>query len=199
MSSTPFIGAISYLLIGHGLTITYLALPYVPFRRHVIERLAHSTSKMLYRLRFVYIVLHIFIAMLFIDNLKRMNYLKFQVNKAYEDTRTDNSTLSDFSKRLHKAQRDFYILAFTLFCAFITYLLHLLVLKMEHYRTECVVTKELCTALENRNRVLTENVNHLEIELGKKEIKKEKPKEEILPEYDDSNGLTQRKNLTKDE
>ncbi|ORX46609.1 hypothetical protein BCR36DRAFT_413916 [Piromyces finnis] len=193
-SSTPFIGPISYLLIGHCVTITFLSLPSFPLRRQIVEKIARGQNKILNRIRFVYIILHVFILLLFVDNLKRMSYLKEQVGKAYTDNRTDNATLSDFSKRLHKSQRDFYILIFTLFCAIITYLLHLLVLKMENYRIKYLELKEMYNVMEKKCLALSDEVGDLKTNRIGSQMTTE-----TLPEYSevDKNNLTKRNNTSK--
>ncbi|ORX84317.1 hypothetical protein BCR32DRAFT_325975, partial [Anaeromyces robustus] len=124
-----------------------------------------------------------------------MARFKEQLNNAYKDTRTDNSTLTDLSKKLHKTQRDFYILIFTLFCAIITYLLHLLVLKMENYRMKYISLKEMYTNLEKKCLELSDKVNVLETNGNKIN----QPTEDVLPEYsvEDKNNLTKRNNTTK--
>ncbi|KAG4101932.1 hypothetical protein H8356DRAFT_1652988 [Neocallimastix lanati (nom. inval.)] len=193
-SSTPFIGPISYLLVGHCVTITFLSLPSFPLRRLIVEKISRGQNKILNHIRFCYIMLHVFILLLFIDDIRRMNYLKEQVGRAYKNERADSTTLQDFSKRLHKAQRDFYILIFTLFCAVITYLLHLLVLKMENYRVKYLELKEMYNMMEKKSLELADQLSDLKS--GKVN---NKPTEEPLPEYsvEDKNNLTKRNNTTK--
>jgi hypothetical protein len=194
MSSTPFIGPISYLLVGHCVTITFLSLPSFPLRRQIVEKISRGQNKVLNRVRFVYIILHVFILLLFIDDLRRMRDLSNQIGRNYDKNRVDNATISDLSKRLHKAQRDFYILIFTLFCAVITYLLHLLVLKMENYRLKYLELKEMYNVMEKKCLALSDEVGDLKTNRIGSQMTVE-----TLPEYSevDKNNVTKRNNTGK--
>lgn len=138
-----------------------MALPWrVPFRRTLIEKVTTSSSKILNKIRFTYIIAHVFVALLFADNIRQLKYLNEQVDRVYAYP-TSQEIIADTTKRLHKTQRDFYILIFTLFCAVVDYFLHLVVLRSGRYRKERNALRESVARLEKENKTMNAYINKI--------------------------------------
>lgn len=151
---TPYILIISYILVVKCILILYLAVPWrVPFRRTIVEKFATSNNTILNKIRFCYGVLEVFIALLFADNLKQLKYQNEQVDRVYKFP-TSQEVIAETTKKLHKIQRDFYILIFTLFCGLVLYFLHLVVLRSGRYRKERNALRETVTRLEKENKTM---------------------------------------------
>jgi len=158
---TPFIAIISYILVFQCLLILYLAVPWrVPFRRTLIEKLTSSNNGLLNKIRFCYGILQVFIALLFADNIRNLKYLNEQVDRVYKFP-TSQEIIAETTKRLHKTQRDFYILAFTLYCGIVVYLLHLVVLRSGRYRKERNVLRETVARLERENKTMNNYITKI--------------------------------------
>lgn len=151
---TPFIAVISYILVFQCLLILYMAVPWrVPFRRTIIEKFTTSNYGLLNKIRFCYGILQVFIALLFADNIRQLKYLNEQVDRVYKFP-TSQEVIAETTKRLHKTQRDFYILAFTIYCGIVVYLLHLVVLRSGRYRKERNALRETVARLEKENKTM---------------------------------------------
>jgi hypothetical protein len=151
---TPFILAITYILLIQCILIIYLAVPWrVPFRRTIVEKFTTSNNSLLNKFRFCYGVLQVFIALLFADNLRQMKLQSEHVDRVYKFP-TSQEVIAETTKRLHKLQRDFYILIFTLFTGVVLYLLHLVVLRCGRYRKERNVLRESVARLERENKTM---------------------------------------------
>ena len=158
---TPFIAIISYILVCQCLLIIYLAVPWrIPYRRTIIEKLTSSENKILNKIRFCYGVLQVFIALLFASNIRDLKYCNEQVERVYKFP-TSQDIIAETTKRLHKTQRDFYILAFTLFCGLVVYLLHLVVLRSGRYRKERNALRETVTRLERENKTMNNYITKI--------------------------------------
>ncbi|KAG4090531.1 hypothetical protein H8356DRAFT_1713101 [Neocallimastix lanati (nom. inval.)] len=152
---TPFIAIISYILVFQCILILYMAVPWrVPFRRTIIEKFTTSNFGLLNKIRFAYGVLQVFIALLFCDNIRNLKNCNEQVDRAYKSS-TSQDVIAEATKRLHKTQRDFYILAFTLYCGIVVYLLHLVVLRSGRYRKERNGLRETVARLEKENKTMS--------------------------------------------
>jgi len=179
---TPFIAVISYILIFQCLLILYMAVPWrVPFRRTIIEKFTSSKSNLLNKIRFGYGILQVFIALLFADNIRQLKYLNEQVDRVYKFP-TSQEIIADTTKRLHKTQRDFYILSFTLYCGLVVYLLHLVVLRSGRYRKERNALRETVARLEKENKTMANYINKVTGEAyvppkEEQEVANEKPKQ----------------------
>jgi hypothetical protein len=132
-----------------------MAVPWrVPFRRTIIEKVTTSNSGILNKVRFCYGIFQVFIVFLFADNIKQLKYLNEQVDRVYKSP-TSQEIIADTTKRLHKTQRDFYILAFTIYCGVVVYLLHLVVLRSGRYRKERNALRETVARLEKENKTMS--------------------------------------------
>ena len=185
---TPFILAITYILGVQCILILYLAVPWrVPFRRTIVEKFTTSNNGLLNKIRFSYGILQVFIALLFADNIRQLRFLGEQVDRIYQFP-TSQEVIAETTKRLHKTQRDFYILIFTLFTGIVLYLLHLVVLRSGRYRKERNALRETVSRLERENKTMNNYITKVTGEAyvppPEEEPKDEKPKSKIFKKKD---------------
>ncbi|ORX47313.1 hypothetical protein BCR36DRAFT_584827 [Piromyces finnis] len=185
---TPFILVISYILCIQCLLILYLAVPWrVPFRRTIVEKFTSSKNDLLNKIRFCYGVIQVFIALLLADNIRHLKYLNEQVDRVYKFP-TSQEVITQTTKSLHKTQRDFYILIFTLYSGIVLYLLHLVVLRSGRYRKERNGLRETVARLEKENKTMNNYINKVTGEAyvppKEEEPKDNKPKSTLLKKKD---------------
>ncbi|KAI9017804.1 B-cell receptor-associated protein 31-like-domain-containing protein [Gaertneriomyces semiglobifer] len=127
-SGTPLMSLVTYLLFAEASAIVFLSLPFqIKYRRSIAEFLI--TSPILKTFRTITLTTFSFVLLLLVDNLRRLNRL-------YNRRPVDLLTAENLHGQRTRAQRDFFILSFTLFCAVVLYQLQMVLLRMGRYRKE---------------------------------------------------------------
>ncbi|KAI8918499.1 hypothetical protein PhCBS80983_g03588 [Powellomyces hirtus] len=168
-AGTPLMNLASYLLYSECALILLLSMPfYVPYRRQVLEWIHYSPR--LWTVRVVIVCIHAFVAILLADTYLRLNRTTLQIEGIQAahanalagaagavpgatpgiantvDASGHISNLNDLFSARFRGQRDFYVLAFTLFCSTVLFQLHMLLIKMDKFRSQRDDLKEKLTS-----------------------------------------------------
>lgn len=145
--------------------ILLLSVPiYVPYRRQLMEWVHYSPR--LWTLRVIIVCVHAFVAILLADTYLRLNRITLQIEGIQAahakailhatnagvaqgaglpiggaaapavDASGNISNLNDLFSAKFRGQRDFYVLAFTLFCSTVLFNLHMVLIKSDKYRAQ---------------------------------------------------------------
>ncbi|KAI8821853.1 uncharacterized protein EV422DRAFT_527288 [Fimicolochytrium jonesii] len=174
---TPLMALASYMMYSEAALILLLSVPiYIPYRRQLMEWLHYSPS--LWTFRVIIVCIHAFVGILLADTYLRLNRISLQIEgiqAAHAQVMTGGaaipgatpgypsaatmappidasgnvSNLNDLFSAKFRGQRDFYVLAFTLFCSAVLLNLHMVLIKMDKFRAQRNDLKQKLNALRS--------------------------------------------------